>query len=85
MAETEKKATAAKPRKAAAKKTIAITDAPVNGSGSGAQHAEKPRTAVSHDDVAVLAHRFWNEGGQQHGHHVEDWLRAEEMLRGKAS
>jgi hypothetical protein len=83
MAETEKKATAAKPRKAAAKKTIAITDAPVNG--AVAQHAEKPRVEVNHEDVAILAHRFWNERGQQHGHHVEDWLRAEEVLSGKAS
>jgi len=43
------------------------------------------RAPVSHEQVAELAHRFWNERGRQHGHHEEDWFRAEELLRGKAS
>jgi hypothetical protein len=62
---------AAKPGKPAAKKTVA--SAKINGS------------SISHDQVAQLAHRFWNERGQTHGHHEEDWFRAEQALRSKAS
>ena len=40
---------------------------------------------VSHDDIAKLAHCYWAERGHQHGNHVEDWLRAERELIGKAS
>lgn len=40
---------------------------------------------LSYDKVAELAHRYWIERGRQHGHHVEDWFRAEQELRGKAS
>jgi hypothetical protein len=72
MAETVKKAKApAKPRKAAAKK---IEEAPV----------QKP-ILVTHEEVAKLAHRFWAERGHNHGNHVDDWFRAEQELRGKAS
>lgn len=41
--------------------------------------------AISHDEIAVLAHRFWAERGFQHGHDAEDWLRAEQELLRKAS
>jgi hypothetical protein len=40
---------------------------------------------ASHEQIAKLAHRYWAERGHQHGHHEEDWLRAEQELRGKAS
>lgn len=40
---------------------------------------------ISHEEIAKLAHRYWAERGGQHGHHVEDWLRAERELLGKAS
>ena len=39
---------------------------------------------ISHEQVAELAHRFWNERGGAHGHHEEDWFRAEQLLRGNA-
>jgi hypothetical protein len=39
---------------------------------------------ISHEQVAELAHRFWNERGRAHGHHEEDWHRAEQLLRGNA-
>lgn len=72
MAETTKKTKApAKPRKAPAKK--------------GTKGTVSAQKSVSHDDVAQLAHRFWNERGQQDGHHEEDWYRAEQELHGKAS
>lgn len=74
-AETVKKTKAAKapakPRKTPAKKAAILTMSP-----------PKP---VSHDEVAKLAHQFWSERGFQHGHHEEDWLRAEQTLGAKAS
>lgn len=76
MAETVKKAKApAKPRKTAAK--------------SAAKSAETIEQAkpvlVTHDQIAQLAHRFWSERGNHHGNPQDDWFRAEEELRGKAS
>ena len=73
---------AANPRKTAEtnpseKKTVAFTKG--NGSANG------NRSSLSHDQVAQLAHRFWNERGRVHGHHLEDWYRAEQALRSRAS
>jgi hypothetical protein len=65
------KVAAAKSPKTTEKKTVSST----NGNGS----------SVPHDQVAQLAHRFWNERGRAHGHHEEDWLRAEQELRHRAS
>lgn len=79
MAETVKKSKApAKPRKAPAQKADILTM--TNGSRSSS--AAKP---VSHDEVARLAHRYWAERGGQHGHDVEDWFRAEQEIRARAS
>ena len=72
MADTTRKTKApAKPRKAAAKKSVAVV--------------ELTQRPVSHDEVAQLAHRLWSERGRKDGHHEEDWYRAEQELRGKAS
>jgi hypothetical protein len=81
MAETVKKASSkpkapAKPRK---------TAATANGAPSNVTQMKAPRERVADDQVAQLAHRFWAERGHQHGHHEEDWYRAEQELRGKAS
>jgi hypothetical protein len=40
---------------------------------------------ITHQQVAELAHRLWAERGGQHGHDADDWFRAEQALRGKAS
>lgn len=79
MAETVKKAKApAKPRKTTA-----------NGKAAGVPKAAEARTAevraIGHEDIAKLAHRYWAERGFAHGHAEQDWLRAEQELRGKAS
>lgn len=72
MAEKVKKTeTPAKPRKAAPKKKAGATNLT----------EMKP----SNEQIAQLAHRYWLERGHRHGHHEEDWFRAEQELRGKAS
>ena len=83
MAETVKKPkAAAKPRKTASKKKAdPVTADPVTNN----HHGEATERSVSHADIANLAHTYWKERGHKHGHHEEDWLRAEQELRGKAS
>jgi len=72
MVQTAKKAsTSQKPRKPATRKKAAPTSI--------------TQMKASHEQIAQLAHKFWAERGQQHGHHEEDWLRAEQELLGKAS
>jgi Protein of unknown function (DUF2934) len=90
MAETVKKTkAAAKPRKTAAKKAAAPASAdPVTTIHHGApeNHSNgSHQPSVSHDEVARLAHKFWKERGHRHGQHEDDWYRAEQELRGKAS
>jgi hypothetical protein len=72
MAETGKKTKAtAKPRKAPTKKLTV---------------AEAPKTAApSPDEIKQLAEKYWASRGYQEGHAEQDWLRAEQELRGKAS
>ena len=60
----------AKTRKPATKKTTLATVTEIS---------------VSQEQVAELAHRFFAERGYQHGHAEEDWYRAEQALRKKAS
>jgi len=90
MAETPKKtrttatktATATKPRKTASKKSAdGITADPVMTNGHGAEQER----AVPQDEVARLAHTYWQQRGHKHGHHIEDWFKAEQELRGNNS
>lgn len=85
MAETTKTTKApAKPRKAPAAKTVDAKKA--TKAAKAVKNVESIERSVSRDEVARLAHRFWTERGGAHGHHEEDWFRAEqELLRGKAS
>ncbi|MFP5211458.1 MAG: DUF2934 domain-containing protein [Acidobacteriota bacterium] len=72
MAQTVRKTSAStKPRKTPTKKT--------------AVKAKIAQMPTSHEQVAELAHRFWTERGCQHGYDAEDWFRAEQELRAKAS
>ena len=68
----KKQAVAAKPRA----EVVAIN------AGAAPQAPEMP---LSFEQVARLAHQFWIERGRVHGRHEEDWLRAEQALRSKAS
>jgi hypothetical protein len=83
MAEKIKLATTApKPRKTAAKKKAA--DTPSNVTSITREQVTVTRE-ISKDEIAKLAHKLWNERGRQHGKDADDWFRAEELLRGKAS
>ena len=75
---------AAKPRKTSAKKTNVLQmEAPRSNSETLTPNSDAPKP-VSHQQVAELAHRFWDERGRVHGHDAEDWFRAERLLRGRA-
>jgi hypothetical protein len=77
----------AKPKKAVTAKVVA--EKPEAKKAAVKTAAEKTGIAivkpVTHEEVAALAQRFWAERGYQDGHHLEDWHRAEQELRGKAS
>jgi Protein of unknown function (DUF2934) len=77
MAETvtKKPKTASKPRKTAPKKTISKVESIAK------THSNSP----SHDQIADLARKYWADRGYKDGHHEDDWYRAEQELRGKAS
>ena len=76
MAETVKKAKAPAKPKAKAKATtkkVAAKPTPISNH------------APSHDQIAELARKYWAERGYADGQHEEDWFRAEQALRAKAS
>ena len=85
MAEKTKSATTTpKPRKTAAKKKAADTPSNVTEITVTREQMTINRE-IAREEIAQLAHQLWNERGRQHGRDAEDWLRAEELLRGKAS
>jgi hypothetical protein len=47
--------------------------------------ASRSLIGISAEEVARLAHQYWLERGCQHGHDADDWFRAEQELRSKAS
>ena len=67
------------------KKTVARkTEAPARSVRRAT--AEAPLAAaveVDGDQVAALAYKYFVEGGYEHGHALEHWLRAEADLRGE--
>lgn len=71
MAETEKRTKApVKPRKTTKKAIV---------------EGIKIVVAPSREQIAELARKYWAERGWQDGHAEQDWLRAEQELRGMAS
>jgi hypothetical protein len=93
--ETKKTKAPAKPKKAtpikaeaekpAAKKTASKKASVKTESKAAAKSGVTAQKHVSHEEVAALAERYWAERGYQDGHHLDDWHRAEQELRGKAS
>lgn len=47
-------------------------------------HTRRNGGSLSHEVLAELAYRFWNERGQVHGHHETDWFRATYELQNSA-
>ena len=78
MAETVKKAKApAKPRK---------TTTPTTKKAAASKNTvQMPALTPSHDQIAELARKYWAERGYTDGQHEDDWFRAEQELRAKAS
>jgi hypothetical protein len=77
MADTVKKTKApAKPRKTAATKET-VAEVPVV--------AARVATMPSREEVERLARNYWAQRGYQDGYAEQDWLRAEQELRQKAS
>ena len=74
----------AKPHKATAPKKELASVTPIDINREPAQVTVSP-TRISTEQIARLAHQYWLERGCQHGHDAEDWFRAEQELRGKAS
>ena len=37
--------------------------------------------AGDHDEIAKIAYRLYEERGREHGHHEDDWYRAEHEYR----
>ncbi len=87
MTESAKKATTPKKTRTTASKTVAPSGiaAKTAAPKPKAVKAKVTPISVSHAEIAMLAHKFWNERGRQHGFDRLDWLRAERELLGKAS
>ena len=83
VTETKPKAPA-KPRKAAAPEKALASVTSIDINREPAQVTVSP-TRISTEEIARLAHQYWLERGCQHGRDAEDWFRAEQELRGKAS
>jgi len=71
MADTVKKKAPAKPRKTAAKKETPVTTI--------------TPTMPSREEIEKLAQQYWAQRGYQDGYAEQDWFRAEQELRQKAS
>jgi hypothetical protein len=79
MAETVKKT------KAPAKPKTAATGAKTTSAKAKKATATVTSIGPSPEEIARLAHKYWAERGFQHGAAEQDWLRAEQELRGIAS
>jgi hypothetical protein len=81
---TEKKSRKTPARKAAAPKSEGKAKAAPKVRTAKAKEPAAERANVkqwpSHEQIAMLAHRYYEERGWQHGFHEEDWLRAEQEL-----
>jgi len=78
MGKVKKAATPKKPRTTASKEAAPKTNRTAKSNLTQMSNA-------SQEEIARLAHKYWAERGHQHGHHEEDWYRAEQELLGKAS
>lgn len=96
MTETVKKTTTRKPKATTAVKaakapvTTAAAVSEPKAKKSNLTVMQAPQAAAAHvqpspEQIRALAHKYWAERGYQHGNDAEDWFRAEQELRSKAS
>ncbi|MGB6973185.1 MAG: DUF2934 domain-containing protein [Terracidiphilus sp.] len=98
MEEMGKKATKATTANKAVKTPAKVETMRATAKTTNAVAAAKPKTTakkkampaaakpgITREAIAMLAHRYWAERGGSHGNDADDWLRAEQELRGKAS
>ncbi len=72
--------TAAKKTAAKAAKTPAKSVAKKAAATKPAKASE--RREPTHEQIAVRAEQLWRERGGHHGSHNQDWLQAEQELKG---
>jgi hypothetical protein len=100
MAKTDKKSKALStsrkttaPKAARGEAAATKPAAPNNGTEKTTQKAgmadlitmPAPAPAPSSEQIAELARKYWAERGYAEGHQEDDWFRAEQELRAKAS
>ncbi len=87
MAKTVKKtnATAKSPKKTTATKNAVAAGSNLAKNQQHTGNKESREINVPIDQVASLAHRFFTERGCLHGYDADDWFRAEQELRARAS
>ena len=66
------------PAKAKATKPAVKHASPIPEDGTA--KSSKQRSTLSHEDIAALAHQFFEERHRQHGFDELDWFRAEQEL-----
>jgi Protein of unknown function (DUF2934) len=70
------------PAKAKATKPAAVKHAPPIPDDGTAKSSKQRRSTPSYEDIAALAHQFFEERHQQHGFDELDWFRAgQELLK----
>jgi hypothetical protein len=73
----EKKVKAAAPKPSVPKKK-AVNETSITESAAVPARA---KTSPTHAQIAERAHGYFVDRGRQHGHHEQDWQRAERELR----
>ena len=73
------------PAKPKTPKAATEAKAPAKAKTVKTQAAAAPIATPSHDEIATLARKYWEERGWQDGAAEQDWLRAEQELSAKAS
>jgi Protein of unknown function (DUF2934) len=64
-------------------KSIPAQDENTSVAAAAASATPSAAPAITHEQIASLAHSYWIERGMQHGSQAEDWLRAERELQAR--
>ena len=77
-----KKTAASKPAKSPATTSAPSKAAAKTPAKKTATKSSETRSPATREQIADLAHKYFQERGGHHGSHVADWLRAEQELNG---